>query len=155
MIHLNIDSAYKSLRLDQLLKKAAETALTLAGEGASELSLVLAGDKKIKSLNKEFRGINQATDVLSFPSDNSAEGPRYLGDIIISVARAKEQAEESGHMLSDELVLLTVHGVLHLLGHDHGAPSTKAKMWAVQNDILRILGVSIDVDQAVASYSKS
>jgi probable rRNA maturation factor len=153
MIHFSIDPAYRKLNIQKLLKKAAEVALIRDGNGMGDLTLVLTGDKKIKVLNKQFRGIDLPTDVLSFPTEKSKKRPGYLGDVIISVPRAKVQAKEVGHSLNDELTLLVVHGVLHLLGYDHSELEGKAKMWKAQEAILRELGVSLDVDLAVASYS--
>ena len=154
MIHLTIDAAYKKLRIGSLLKKAVEITLMHAGNGSGDISLVLTSDKKLRFLNQQFRGIDQATDVLSFPGEMQGKGPRYLGDVIISVERAKEQAKEAGHSLHDELSLLTIHGVLHLLGYDHGEPTAKAKMWTAQNVILKKRGIYLDVDLAVETYSK-
>jgi len=114
--------------------------------------LVLTGDKKIKELNNQFRGIDMPTDVLSFPTESRQKGTHYLGDVIISVPRAKDQSKEAGHSLNEELVLLAVHGVLHLLGYDHSDAAGKAEMWKAQEAILRKLGVNLDVDLAVAFY---
>jgi probable rRNA maturation factor len=156
MIHLNIDSAYRGLRFDTALKKASEAALLHEDSATCDLSLVITGDQKVKELNKQFRGIDQETDVLSFPSDaNPKEKARYLGDVIISLPRAEAQAKSAGHTLGDELQLLAIHGTLHLLGYDHGSRGSKAKMWAVQDQILQSLGINVDVDKAVASHPDS
>jgi probable rRNA maturation factor len=94
--------------------------------------------------------------VLSFPSDaNPKEEARYLGDVIISLPRAETQAKSAGHSLSDELQLLAIHGTLHLLGYDHDSRGSKAKMWAVQDQILQTLGINLDVDKAVTSHPDS
>ena len=155
MIHLNVEPAYKEAKIEKLLTKAAESALKYEGMQANELSLVITGDKKLVELNTRFRGIKEVTDVLSFPSDMDAgSGPRYLGDIVISLPRARAQAKAAGHPTSYELQLLTVHGVLHLLGYDHGKPHQKAKMWAAQDKILRELGIKIKIDGAVTDQSK-
>lgn len=77
---------------------------------------LLTGDETLRRLNREFRAKDEPTDVLSFPSPSPDGG---LGDIAISVDRAREQAGECGHELSSELQILLLHGVLHLLGHDH------------------------------------
>jgi probable rRNA maturation factor len=153
MIHFSIDSAYRKLRIQKLLKKATEETLIHDGNGVADLTLVLTGDKKVKELNKQFRGIDLPTDVLSFPAESREKGTPYLGDVIISVPRAKEQANEAGHSLNEELMLLAVHGVLHLLGYDHSDPAGKAKMWKAQEAILRRLGVNLDADLAVAACS--
>jgi probable rRNA maturation factor len=88
-------------------------------------------------------GQNTATDVLAFPSEESDpdSGARYLGDVLISIPRAAEQAAVAGHSLEAEAQLLVVHGVLHLLGHDHTVAADKARMWAAQAEILGELGL--------------
>lgn len=77
---------------------------------------LIAGDKELRRLNREFRDRNYATDVLSFPS---ADADAFLGEIAISFARAKQQAAEQGHSVTQEIEILMLHGVLHLLGMDH------------------------------------
>ncbi len=130
---------------EQLLVRAAEETLEQQGALAgSELTILLAGDQELHELNRKYLGIDEPTDVLSFPSgeeidpDSEAE---YLGDIIISVERARHQAEAGGHSLESELQLLIVHGVLHLLGHDHADEDEKAVMWAAQAETLQRLGI--------------
>lgn len=85
------------------------------------VSIMLTDDEGIAGYNERFRGIAEATDVLSFPSGSGSDGEsgHYLGDLILSVDRAEEQAADWGHPLVDELEVLLLHGVLHLLGHDH------------------------------------
>src|SRR6266516_811842 len=80
-------------------------------------SCLVTDDDELRELNRAFRGKNHATDVLSFPSGDAASGT--LGDVAISVQRAKEQAQEHGHSTGDELKILLLHGVLHLMGMDH------------------------------------
>jgi probable rRNA maturation factor len=156
MIHLNIDADYRGLRLEKTLKKAAEAVLIQQGITAGEISVVITSDQRLKTLNKQFRGIDETTDVLSFPSEAMADNDLpYYGDVIISLPHARAQAEAAHHPLKDELQLLVVHGVLHLLGHDHEKRSSKAKMWAAQRSILHDLGIDIDVDESVASHSKA
>lgn len=97
----------------------------LAAELAPEhdsLGVRLAGDRTMRALNRDFRGLDKTTDVLSFPGDDSPDG-RHLGDIVISVPVAARQALERGHPLARELRLLLLHGVLHCLGHDHETDS--------------------------------
>jgi len=81
--------------------------------------------------------------VLSFPASETdpETGARYIGDIIISVPYAARSAEKAGHPVESELQLLVVHGVLHLLGHDHAEPKEKARMWKAQAEILELLGL--------------
>ncbi len=92
------------------------------GLGRPELTLSFVDDPEIRELNKSYRKKDKATDVLSFPlNETAADGNFYLGDIVISVPRAKEQAAELGHPLVRELEILAIHGFLHLLGYDHDA----------------------------------
>jgi probable rRNA maturation factor len=110
----------------------------------SDLTIVLTDDEQLQNLNREFRGIDAPTDVLSFPASelDPETGRRYLGDILLSMARAEEQAAAGGHPLEAEVQLLVVHGVLHLLGHDHAEDREKERMWAAQSEILTRLGLS-------------
>jgi len=124
---------------------AQETLAQVGGAKDADLTLLLTGDDQIQELNHQFLGIDAPTDVLSFPAEefDPDSGLLYLGDIILSYPRALNQAAESGHPVQDELQLLVVHGVLHLLGYDHAEPAGKAEMWALQADVLRQLGCSI------------
>jgi probable rRNA maturation factor len=110
----------------------------------ADLTIVLTDDEQLQDLNREFRDIDAPTDVLSFPASESdpETGHRYLGDILISVQRAEEQAAAGGHPLEAEIQLLVVHGALHLLGHDHAEDGEKVRMWAAQSAILARLGLS-------------
>jgi len=106
------------------------------------VTLVIVDDESIRQLNRAFRGIDRATDVLSFGiCDDSRfvvpdELPTYLGDVVISYDRASEQSTERGHSLEDELALLAVHGCLHLLGYDDATEEKRERMWARQRAIL-------------------
>ena len=110
-----------------------------------ELTIMLADDDVLQRLNRDFLGHDRPTDVLSFPAGEAGPAgvPGYLGDIAISLPRAAAQAAAAGHPREAELQLLTVHGVLHLLGHDHAAPDEKAAMWAAQAAILTALDAAI------------
>lgn len=128
------------------LELAAQEALAQAGGAKdADLTLVITGDNQIQELNRQFLGTDAPTDVLSFPSEefDPDSGLIYLGDIILSYPRALAQAAGSGHPVQDELRLLVVHGVLHLLGYDHAEAAGKAEMWALQAEILKQLGASI------------
>jgi len=105
-----------------------------------ELSVLLTDDAEIQQMNRDFRGVDKPTDVLSFPAGEALPGMEdadpYLGDIAISVPYAERQAAQAGHDLAGELQLLVIHGVLHLLGYDHDDPEEKAAMWAAQTAVL-------------------
>jgi probable rRNA maturation factor len=131
----------------ELLERAALAALDLSGSPDADLTIVLVDDARIQVLNRDFLAHDAPTDVLSFPADepDPETGRRYLGDVVISLARAAEQARERGHAFEAEMQLLAVHGVLHLLGHDHAEPGEKERMWAAQAEALERLGVSPNI----------
>jgi len=122
----------------------------LAAEDAdptTELTIVLSGDHRLRVLNREHRGVDSATDVLSFPADEGEPMPgviledetmrtHYLGDIAISVPTARRQAAEAGLSLEDELSHLVIHGLLHLLGYDHETDEEEAAMRALEEAVL-------------------
>ena len=116
--------------------------------GAGEITVVLTDDAEIEALNRQYRGLDAPTDVLSFaqePTDTPfilAPGAApYLGDLVISVPRSQEQAQEQGHSVERELALLTAHGTLHLLGHDHPTEAAEEATWELQDRILARLGL--------------
>ncbi|MEE9188604.1 MAG: rRNA maturation RNase YbeY [Anaerolineales bacterium] len=122
---------------------------TLEYQGVSsdtDLSIMVDNDPRIQQLNQEFMGIDAPTDVLAFPAGHldPDTGHVYLGDVIISLPQAKNQADQAGHSLAAEINLLVVHGVLHLLEYDHDEPDGKAEMWSAQTQILTTLGVRIN-----------
>lgn len=116
-----------------------------------EVSLVLVDDEYIHELNRDYRGIDRPTDVLSFALDEGEEpdvidGPEesLIGDIIISLETAARQATEYNHSLERELAFLTVHGMLHLLGYDHEDVNDRQKMREQEEHILLLMGISRD-----------
>ena len=129
---------------NKLLERAVNAALENQSESlVSELTIVLTDDSKVHELNRDYLGIDSPTDVLSFPASETdpETGARYIGDIIISLPYAARSAEKAGHPLESEVQLLVVHGVLHLLGHDHARPRERTKMWKAQAEILETLGL--------------
>jgi len=127
-----------------LLERAARVVLDLSGAQDADLTIVLVDDARIQALNRDFLAHDAPTDVLSFPADepDPETGHRYLGDVVISPMRAGEQARERGHAVEAEMQLLVVHGILHLLGHDHAGAGEKERMWTAQAGALEKLGVS-------------
>ncbi len=127
-----------------IIEQAAAAALKISDAPANaDLTIVLTTDLHLQQLNGQFLGNDAPTDVLAFPAgdiDPDTDRP-YIGDVVISVQRA--QAQALNHPLDDELRLLVVHGVLHLLGHDHAEEAQKAAMWDVQRRVLRLLGCEI------------
>jgi probable rRNA maturation factor len=140
---VDLANRQRKIKIDTAeLRRRAEVILARAGEADSELSLALVSDARIRELNRDYRGKDAPTDVLSF-SLLEGEGtlppgvPRALGDVIVSVEAAARQAADRdselggvGYALMDELCFLIAHGVLHLLGHDHETPEEAAEMEA-------------------------
>ena len=108
------------------LKGAAQKLLHAVGRPDSEISVLLTNDANIRDLNRTHRGKDKPTDVLSFPADDT----EMLGDIAISVETARRQAAEYDAPLQNEVYRLLIHGLLHVLGHDHHEPAERATMEA-------------------------
>ncbi|WKA56335.1 rRNA maturation RNase YbeY [Planococcus shixiaomingii] len=133
--------------VEKVLKHAAEAEEI----GTAEVSVTFVTNDMIQDINKEYRGKNEPTDVISFAMEELGEGeleivglmaPRTLGDIIISLDRTKEQAADYGHSFERELGFLAVHGFLHLLGYDHMTKEDEKKMFSRQEEILSSLGIT-------------
>jgi probable rRNA maturation factor len=142
MIHIESSPALQPVKAD-LIEHAALT--TLAHQSVDgDLSIVLTDDAQLHQLNRDYLGVDAPTDVLSFPASETdpETGVSYLGDVLVSIPRAEAQAQSAGHPLEAELQLLVVHGVLHLLGHDHANPEDKARMWSAQAQVLEKLGLA-------------
>lgn len=120
-------------RMSQLLNHAA----MIEGRTQGELSITFCNNDRIQELNHNYRGINRPTDVLSFPMDDE----ELLGDIIISIPKAEDQAREYGHSFERELFFLSLHGFLHLLGYDHETPEEEKVMIAKQELVLSEMGI--------------
>jgi probable rRNA maturation factor len=142
MIHIESSSEGMPLALD-LIERAARAALSHEVVDG-DLTIVLSDDTQLRELNRAYLGVDEPTDVLSFPASETdpETGARYLGDILISVPRADAQARRAGHPLEAEVQLLVAHGVLHLLGYDHAEPDEKSKMWRAQAEILESIDLS-------------
>ncbi|MFD3258453.1 rRNA maturation RNase YbeY [Paenibacillus lentus] len=141
--------------LNTLLQKAGEA----EGVTEGEVALTFVTDEEIHALNREYRGIDRPTDVLSFAMNESVEEEQeivyeleegeeldgfgdMLGDIIISVETAQAQSEEYGHSLYREIGFLFVHGFLHLLGYDHQDEASEAEMMSKQEAVLAQAGLT-------------
>ncbi|MCS6845126.1 MAG: rRNA maturation RNase YbeY [Caldilineales bacterium] len=144
------------------LAEAAEAALRCGRAAHGQLCLVVADDEALRELNLAYRGVDAATDVLSFAAQEEApdaagpfvaaeEAADYLGDVVISLPTAERQAAAAGHTVEDELCLLAVHGALHLLGYDHGTPEEEEAMWAVQAEALAQVGVRLEVPRHLSA----
>lgn len=125
--------------LSARLKRAVAAALKAAeADKTSSLTLLLTGDKRVKMLNRDFRGLDKPTNVLSFPSGEDG----YLGDIAIAYGVTAKEAKATGKTLADHTVHLAVHGVLHLLGYDHVTPRQAKVMEPLEVAILTSLGIA-------------
>ena len=135
--------------LEQLLQRSLETLATLHKLPArAAVSVTLVDDEEIHALNREYRGVDRATDVLSFALDEGEEieleeclQEHLYGDIIISTQRAQSQGDEFGHGLARELVYLAVHGMRHLLGYDHMEEEDKKIMRQKEEEVMQAIGL--------------
>ena len=147
------DNTEITYKLKRLIRLSVEAALAFEGYGNTcEVSVTFTDDAGIRELNKNFRKIDSATDVLSFPlfdfegSEEPAvdELENMLGDIVISLERAAAQAEEYGHSFEREVAFLTVHSMLHLLGYDHvNSEEEELDMRRRQTAIMEMLGLAV------------
>jgi len=136
------------------LEAAATTVLAQHdGHPDSCLSVVIADDDFVRSLNRQYRAVDAATDVLSFPAAappvDIDDEPPYLGDLVIAYPYASAQAAREGHDLDTSLALLVVHGTLHLLGYDHDTDENRAAMWRAQEAALQALGIDTAIVPAL------
>ena len=148
----DLDLSQYSENIEELITNAASTCGKLYGVEKGEVSITLTNNEYIHKLNKEYRDIDRPTDVLSFafadseePEIIQAEGEEeyeMLGDIIISVEKAEEQAKDFGHSLTREITFLTVHGMLHLLGYDHMEEEERKEMEEEQRYVMGQLGIT-------------
>ncbi len=135
------------MEIEKLLNYAAEKENVQDG---SELSVTFVSNERIQEINREYRDKDRPTDVISFALEEMGEGeleivgediPRILGDIIISIPKAREQADEYNHSFMRELGFLAIHGFLHLLGYDHMNEKDEKQMFDRQRDLLEGYGL--------------
>ena len=120
------------------LKKIAQAILDIMGRSEAELSLALIGNAEMRTLNARYRNKDYPTDVLSFPVEGDSPGVgALLGDVIISVDKARQQALERGHTEAQEIVALLIHGIVHLLGYDHERSTRDALAMKRQENKIR------------------
>lgn len=135
----------EKIEMDDKLKSVIKTVLETEGLSlAYEVSITFVDKDEIHQLNKEFRNVDRPTDVLSFPMDTDfiVEGvDAMLGDIVICMDVAKEQANDLDHSLDREIMYLTCHSTLHLLGYDHMTDDEKKEMRSREKEVMKILGV--------------
>ena len=134
-------------KLEAQVRRAARAALATAKpkHGRGRMTVRLSGDRDVRRLNHDFRGKDKPTNVLSFPSGDSV-GPRgaplLLGDIVIAYGTVAREAAAQGKTIRDHLLHLVVHGVLHLLGHDHRRSAEAARMESIETELLAGLGIA-------------
>ena len=156
-LDLNDETQSLSIKNLELIEKMLHHAAEVEGiEAGSELSVSFITNEEIQQINYEYRGKNVSTDVISFAMEELGEGemaievegaPRMLGDIVISVERAKEQAADYGHSEDRELGFLAIHGFLHLLGYDHMEVADEQEMTEKQEAILQSFGLRREQDE--------
>jgi probable rRNA maturation factor len=123
-----------------ILAAIRETGVSLAPN--AEISVLFCADGFIRDLNRKWRGIDQAANVLSFPAGGDAAFAPLLGDIVIAFETASREASEAGRPLRDHVAHLLVHGFLHLIGHDHMGAAEAGTMEALERTILDRLGIA-------------
>ena len=145
---IQVDKEFRKHLDQEWLKRVVEQTLTIQDfDSEVELSLVVTGDEMVQRLNKQYRGIDESTDVLSFalmerkPGDDipfiiPPDGVIHLGEVVISYPKAAKQAEENKQGMEQELALLVIHGVLHLLGYEHDEPDREKEMKALEVKVL-------------------
>ncbi|USG63859.1 rRNA maturation RNase YbeY [Brevibacillus ruminantium] len=144
-----------SEHLEDLIKRCLQASAERE-EVSGEVVVTLVTNERIHELNRDYRGVDRPTDVLSFAMNEAGEEemeifidedeidqfPNMLGDIIISLPKAKEQADDYGHSLERELGFLAVHGFLHLLGYDHQTEQEEKEMFSRQEEVLQQIGLT-------------
>jgi probable rRNA maturation factor len=128
------------------LETIARTVLEHESASPGDLSIVLTSEQRIHDLNLRFAQIDRATDVLAF-NDGSLEPETdriYYGDVTIALPIALQQAKQANHTLAAELALLTIHGILHILGYNHQEEDERKRMWAIQAKIMEDFGYSFN-----------
>ncbi len=151
-VDVQVDPAFAGQVAVRAIQAAVVAVWDHLGLEAARLTVVIGTEDQVQALNRDHRGVDRPTDVLSFPAtpeipldelppELAGELAHYLGDVVIAYPYAARQAARYGHPVAEELCLLAVHGVLHLLGYDHDTPQRRAEMWAVQDAVLRKLGL--------------
>ena len=152
---IEVDPPYAAeVDAEQLVQVAAHVLRQESIAGPLELGIWITNESEIQTLNRTYRNVDSATDVLSFSADDDEDTPfvqapgtvRHLGDIAISFPHVVRQAEEYGHSRDRELSYLLVHGVLHLLGHDHEDAEDAKRMRQHEEAALGALGITRDGD---------
>ncbi|MBQ9267555.1 MAG: rRNA maturation RNase YbeY [Clostridia bacterium] len=156
MIEINYNNITKMPKEEKLIKQVVKKVLEAEEiKHDVDVYITLTNNEEIHKINKEYRDVDRPTDVLSFPmyereeipglkEDKQSDEEEILGDIIVSVEKVKEQAEEYGHSFERELAYLVTHGMLHILGYDHMIEEEKKVMRAREEAILSDMGILRD-----------
>ncbi len=144
--------------LKGMIKRCCDAVTSRFGlEAPCEISITFVDNEQIREINREERDIDRETDVLSFPMNEmdrgkfsqepevDEKGVILLGDIVLSLEKARAQAREYGHSFEREVAFLCVHSMLHLLGFDHMSPEEEKEMFEIQEDVLRKLGITREI----------
>lgn len=148
-MELQIDDRQDKVKIEEDVKDAVERVVSecLKLEGLStnyEISVSFVDNEEIKELNKEYRGIDRPTDVLSFPMEDDETSQDYtpiLGDIVISAEKALQQSVEFGHSFKREVAYLTAHSMFHLMGYDHETEEEKLVMRQKEKEVMKRLKI--------------
>jgi probable rRNA maturation factor len=148
MIDCTVEEPRWGERIDDPSRWAADIAGTVfsqiceGGSACFEVSIVLGGDDRVRALNRTYRKKDRPTNVLSFPQGGRNDGRRLLGDVVLAFQTAEREAEDQGKPFADHATHLLVHGLLHLLGYDHGEDDDAAIMEAEEARVLKGLGIA-------------
>ena len=140
------------------LRARARAYLAALGREDAELSILVVGDRRIRAINREWRGKDEATDVLSFPLSDPPGIGTLLGDVVISLETAARRARDEGRPVARELDRYLAHGLLHLLGHDHERPGEARRMAALEETLARsegLVGAALRKGQARKKWTRS
>ncbi len=147
MIEIQTESTHANKINRNLIRYAVSSTLKKLNKSDVDVTIRLSNNKEIRKLNHFYRGIDEATDVLSFNQDvlDPDTGQFYLGDIIISLDRVLDQASDHGHSPDEECAYLAIHGTLHLLGYDHAEPEERTIMWTLQEALFEMVRQKMEV----------
>ena len=146
-VNVRIDAPFRKWVPEEWLRLIAGRVLAAEGVPPAEVGLVITGDRAVQTLNRSYRGEDAPTDVLSFALTEGGQdfvlppdGLRRLGEVVVSLPTARRQAQEAGRPVEEELSHLVVHGLLHILGHDHRQEREEREMRAREETLLAGLG---------------
>jgi probable rRNA maturation factor len=138
-----------------LVRRAVHEAAAAVSTSGAELAIVLTDDSAIRLLNRDWRGKDAATNVLSFPAPNASGAPRHIGDIVLAYETIAREAHEEGKSFAHHVAHLAVHGFLHLKGYDHQRSKDANEMEQLERKILRRLAIPDPYRSPAKSFAKS